>query len=408
MKNNVLLKVSACIVLLGIVSVFIGCEKLKFQIKLKTEPVVKVGILHSLSGYMSESEIPVMDAELMAIEEINSKGGVLGKKIEVVQEDGQSDPKTFGELARKMLTEDEVATIFGCWTSATRKEVKSVVEQDDIYGLLWYPLQYEGLEASPNIMYMGAAPNQQIVPAVEYCAENIGKRMFLIGSDYVFPKTANKIIKSLLVSLGGECVGEYYVAEDSSDFDYVVEQIKAMNPDVILNTVNGISNKALFSKLFEEGITSDVIPVMSFSVAEEEIEHIGLDIMEGHYVVWNYFQSIQTERNKMFVARFKNLYGNFRATEDPIEAGYIAVYMWAKACEKAGTFNVEDVRMAAKGLSFDAPEGTVTIDGENQHLSKRVRVGKISKEGFIKEIWKSEDVVKPDPYLSTYSWAKGL
>ncbi|MBR1911570.1 MAG: urea ABC transporter substrate-binding protein [Treponema sp.] len=381
---------------------FVGCRQLN------TEPTVKVGILHSLSGTLSESETAVRDAELMAIEEINEKGGVLGRKIEIVEGDGESNPKVFGDLARKMLTEDHVATIFGCWSSAARKEVRSVVEQEDIYGLLWYPLQYEGLEASPNIMYMGAAPNQQIVPAVEYCAEHFGKRMFLIGSDYIFPQTANRIINALLPTVGGECVGEYYAPLDSLDFVAAVEQIKAVKPDVILNTLNGKSNKAFFSQLQAEGLSADEIPVMSFSVAEEEAGYIGADLLEGHYAVWNYFQTLQTDRNKMFVARFKNRYGNFRATDDPVEAGYIAVYVWARACEKAGSFGVEDVRMAAKGLAFDAPEGTVTIDGENQHLSKWVRIGKINGNGLIDEVWKSSDVVKPDPYLSTYSWARGL
>lgn len=399
MKNKIY-KIMFCVMLF---SFFImGCSKLK------TEPVVKVGILHSLTGPLAESESAVRDAEFMAIEEINDNGGVLGKKIEIIEEDGKSNPKVFGELARKLLTEDKVATIFGCWTSDARKEVKTVVEQDDIYGLLWYPLQYEGFEASPNIMYTGAAPNQQIVPAVEYCIENIGKRVFLVGSDYVFPQTANKIIKAFLSNAGGECVGERYAMLDSSYFDDIVAEIKSAKPDVILNTLNGLSNKAFFSRLYEEGITADVIPVMSFSIAEEEVFSIGTEVMKGHYVVWSYFQTILTDRNKMFVARFKNRFGNFRATDDPIEAGYIAVHLWAKACEKAGTFDVETVRMAAKGLSFDAPEGTVTVDGENQHLMKRVRIGKINKNGLMDEVWKSEDVVKPDPYLSTCGWAKGL
>ncbi|MCR5762538.1 MAG: urea ABC transporter substrate-binding protein [Treponema sp.] len=387
----------------AVFSLFVmGCSRLK------NEATVKVGILHSLSGSLSESEVPISDAELMAIEEINEKGGVLGKKIEAVIEDGESDPKKFGDLARKLLLEDDAVTLFGCWSSAARKEVRSVVEQDDVYGLLWYPLQYEGFESSPNIMYVGAAPNQQIIPAVEYCAEHIGKRMFLVGSDYVFPQTAGKIIKAQLAFLGGECVGEYYAEVDSADFDGIVEQIKKSKPDVVLNTLNGVSNKAFFSIMHENGISSDVVPVMSFSVAEEEVDFIGVDSMLGNYVVWSYFQTVQTDRNKMFVARFKNRFGNFRATSDPVEAGYIAVYLWARACEKAGTFNVEDVRIAAKGLSFDAPEGTVSVDGENQHLSKRVRIGRINEKGLIDEVWRSSDTVKPDPYLSTYSWAKGL
>ena len=379
-----------------------GCKKKE------EESVIKVGILHSLTGVMAQSEQPVSEAEQMAIDEINAAGGVLGHKIEVVLRDGESSPEVFADKARQLLTEEKVVTIFGCWTSASRKAVKEVVEDPEIYGLLWYPLQYEGLEASPNIMYMGAAPNQQVVPAVEYCNKNFGHRMFLIGSDYVFPRTAGAIIKSYLPTVDGEAVGEVYVDMDCEDFTDVIEQIKAAKPDVILNTLNGVSNLPFFYQLKEAGITADKIPVMSFSISEEEVRFIGADLLKGHYVSWSYLQTISSMQNLSFVSRFKNLFGGESVIGDPMEAGYIAVYLWAAACEKAGTFNVEDVRMAAKGLSFDAPEGSVTIDGENQHLKKRVRVGRVNEEGLIDEMWRSPSVVKPDPYMSTYIWAKGL
>lgn len=379
-----------------------GCSKKK------EVSVVRVGILHSLTGAMAQSEIPVSEAEQMAIDEINASGGVLGKKIEVVLRDGESDPECFARKARQLLTEDKVATIFGCWTSASRKEVKRVLEEPDIFGLLWYPLQYEGLEASPNIMYMGAAPNQQVVPAVEFCYQNFGGRMFLIGSDYVFPRTAGSIIKAYLPVLGGECVGETYVDMECEDFYDVINQIKETKPDVIMNSLNGVSNMAFFNALRNAGISAEDIPVMSFSVSESEINYIGVDLLKGHYVAWSYLQTIASMQNLSFVSRFRNLLGGNGVIGDPMEAGYIAVYLWAAACEKAGTFDVEDVRMAAKGLSFDAPEGTVTIDGENQHLKKRVRVGRVNEAGQIDEVWRSNGVVKPDPYMSTYSWAKGL
>lgn len=367
---------------------------------------VKVGILHSLSGTMAISETPVHDAELLAIKEINAAGGVLGKQIKPIVEDGESDLTTFATKARKLLQEDKVATIFGCWTSASRKAVKPVVEE--LYGLLWYPVQYEGMEASPNIMYMGASPNQQVVPAVDYCAEHFGKRMFLVGSDYVFPRTANRIIKAQLAQLDGECLGETYTSMGHKDFSKIIGEIKHTKPDVILNTLNGDSNVAFFKQLTEAGITSDVIPVMSFSIAEEEAHIIGIDNLVGHLVAWNYYETTETDRNKEFVSDYKSAYGSDRFTGDPIEAGYIAVYMWAAACEKAESFDVEDVRMASKGLSFTAPEGTVTIDGANQHLYKQVRIGKINKSGLIDEIWATPSAVKPDPYLSTYAWARGL
>lgn len=304
------------------------------------------------------------------------------------------------------MQESKVSTVFGCWTSASRKAVKPVFEE--LYGLLWYPVQYEGMEASPNIMYMGASPNQQIVPAVDYCAEKIGKKMFLVGSDYVFPHTANKIIKAQLAQLDGECLGEEYVPMGESNFDSVVKKILEAKPDVIINSLNGDSNVAFFTTLAANGITSSVIPVMSFSIAEEEVAKMDLASLTGHLVSWNYYETTQTPSNEKFVSDYKTAYGEDRLTGDPIEAAYIAVYMWAAACEKAGSFDVEAVRVASKGLSFTAPEGTVTIDGGNQHLYKQVRIGKINDKGLIDEVWSTPSVIKPDPYLSTYPWARGL
>lgn len=372
----------------------------------KQEDIVKVGLLHSLSGTMSISETSVRDAELLAISEINGNGGVLGKQIVAVQADGASDPQVFSSEARRLIQNEKVVTVFGCWTSASRKAVKPVFEE--FYNLLWYPVQYEGMEASPNIMYMGASPNQQIVPAVDYCAQNFGKKMFLVGSDYVFPQTANKIIKAQLTQLGGECVGEEYVPLGDSDFSGIIAKIQKTKPNVILNTLNGDSNVSFFASLAKAGITSKTIPVMSFSIAEEEVAKMDLDNLAGHLVSWNYYETTQTPRNEKFVSDFKEKYGDDRMTGDPIEAAYIAVYMWAAACEKAGSFDVEAVRVASKGLSFTAPEGTVTIDGGNQHLYKQVRIGKINDKGLIDEVWATPSAVKPDPYLSTYPWARGL
>lgn len=378
----------------------VGCNGVK------KSATVKVGILHSLTGTMAISESPVHDSELLAISEINAAGGVLGKQIEAVIEDGESDPQVFAEKARKLLQDDNVATVFGCWTSASRKAVKPVFEE--LYGLLWYPVQYEGMEASPNIMYMGASPNQQIVPAIDYCAEQFGKKMFLVGSDYVFPRTANRIIKAQLAQMDGECVGEEYVPLGSGDFAGIVAQIKAAKPDVILNTLNGDSNVAFFYELSKNNITSSTIPVMSFSITEEEVAKMNVANLAGNLVSWNYYETTQTPRNEKFVSDYKHAYGEDRMTGDPIEAAYIAVYMWAAACEKAGSFDVEAVRVASKGLTFTAPEGTVTIDGGNQHLYKQVRIGKINEKGLIDEVWSTPSAIKPDPYLSTYPWARGL
>ncbi len=367
---------------------------------------IKVGILHSLSGTMAISEVSVKDAEMMAIDEINAAGGVLGKKIEPIIEDGASDWPKFAEKAKKLLQSDKVATVFGCWTSASRKAVLPVFEENN--GLLWYPVQYEGMEASPNIFYTGAAPNQQIVPAVEWLLKNKGTKFFLLGSDYVFPRTANKIIKAQLAAMGGELVAEEYTPLGHTDYSTIVNKIKAAKPDVVFNTLNGDSNVAFFKQLKDAGITSKDLTTCSVSVAEEEVRGIGAENMTGHLVSWNYYQTTDTPENAEFVKNYKAKYGADRVTDDPIEAAYDAVYLWSEAVKKAGSTDVDKVKEAAKGLEFKAPEGTVKIEGENQHLWKPVRIGEVQADGSIKEIWSTAEAVKPDPYLKSYDWAKGL
>lgn len=367
---------------------------------------VKVGILHSLSGTMAISETSLKDAELMAIDEINARGGVLGKRIVPVIEDGASDWPTFAEKARKLLERDKVATVFGCWTSASRKAVKPVFEQ--LHGLLWYPVQYEGLEDSPDIFYTGAAANQQLVPAVTWLLQQGKKRFFLLGSDYVFPRTANKIIKAQLQAMGGEVVGEEYTPLGHTEYATIINKIKAAKPDIVFNTLNGDSNVAFFKQLRDAGITAKDLPTISVSIAEEEIRGIGPENMAGHLAVWNYFQSTDTPENKEFVRKFKERYGQDRVTDDPIEAAYLAVHLWAKAVEKAGSFDVDKVREAARGLAYKAPEGPVKIDDKNQHLWKIVRIGEVQPDGQFKELWNSGQPVAPDPFLQGYSWAKGL
>jgi urea transport system substrate-binding protein len=367
---------------------------------------VEVGILHSLSGTMAISEVSLRDAELMAIDEINETGGVLGKQIKPIIEDGASDWPTFAEKARKLLQQDHVATVFGGWTSASRKAMLPVFEQNN--GLLWYPVQYEGMEQSPNIFYTGATTNQQIVPAVDWMLENVGKNIFLLGSDYVFPRTANKIVKAQLKEMGGTAVAEEYTPLGHTDYNTIINKIKTAKPDIIFNTLNGDSNVAFFKQLQDAGITAEDIPVLSVSVAEEEIRGIGANVLEGHYAAWNYFQTTDTPQNKTFVDNYKAMYGADRVTDDPIEAAYIAVHLWAEAVEKAGSFDVEKVKKASNGIEFDAPGGSVKIDGETQHIYKTVRIGEVLEDGQFKEVWNSGSAVKPDPYLKTYDWATGL
>ena len=367
---------------------------------------IKVGILHSLSGTMAISETSVRDAEVLAINEINAAGGVLGKQLVPVIEDGASSNATFSEKATKLLDSDGVACVFGCWTSASRKAVLPVFESKN--GLLWYPVQYEGMESSKNIFYVGAAPNQQIVPAVDYLAQNYGPRIFLVGSDYVFPRTANSVIKAQAAAKGYEIVGETYTPMGHTDYATIINKIRAAKPDFVFNTLNGDSNVSFFKQLKDSGITCDDVMTCSVSIAEEEVAGIGASYVEGHLVSWNYYQSTDTPQNEKFVKAYKAAYGETRVTDDPIEAGYDAVYLWKAAVEAAGSTNVDKVRAAAGGITFDAPEGTMTIDGDNQHMYKPVRIGRINADGLIDEVWSTGDPVKPDPYLKTYDWAAGL
>lgn len=365
---------------------------------------VKVGLLHSLTGSMAISEKSVRDAEVLAIKEINAAGGVNGKQIEYVEEDGASEPSTFATKAEKLIDSEGVSTIFGCWTSSSRKAVKPIVEE---YGsLLWYPVQYEGMESSSNIVYTGAAPNQQIVPAIDYLLDQGYKKFFLLGSDYVFPRTANMIINAQLEAKGAEAVGEEYADMDQTDFAAIISKIEAAKPDVIINTLNGTGNVSFFKQMSEKNYTSNDYMTMSFSIAEEEVATIGADILKGHMVSWNYYQTTDTEKNKEFVKAYKDAYGENRVTSDPAEAAYDAVYLWKAACEKADSFEPEDVIKAVESgeISFDAPEGTVTIQDDNHHLVKPVRIGQVGDDGLINEIY-ATDPVAPDPYLSTYDWA---
>ena len=333
---------------------------------------IKVGVLHSLSGTMSISETAVKDASLLAIDEINANGGVMGKQIEVVIEDGASDWPTFAGKARKLLQSDEVAVVFGGWTSASRKAMLPVFESNN--GLLFYPVQYEGLETSPNIFYTGATTNQQIVPAVEYLLEQGNTKFFLLGSDYVFPRTSNLIINKQLDAAGLEAVGEEYTPLGHTEYSTVIAKIRAADPDVVFNTLNGDSNVAFFKQLKDAGISTEDLPTVSVSVAEEEITGIGADNMMGHLVAWNYFQTTDTPENTKFVAAFKEKYGESRVTDDPIEAGYFGVYLWANAAEKAGSVDVAAIKEAAKGLQFQAPGGLNQSQG-GMCMSGVLRVG---------------------------------
>lgn len=367
---------------------------------------IRVGILHSLSGTMAISEVTVRDSELLAIDEINRAGGVLGKQIEPVVEDGASDWPTFAEKAQKLISEDRVAATFGGWTSASRKAMLPVFERNR--ALLFYPVQYEGLEQSPYIFYSGATTNQQIIPGLEYLKEQGARSLFLVGSDYVFPRTANKEIKAWARANDMEILGEEYTPLGHTEYGTLISKLQEARPDAVFNTLNGDSNVAFFKQLKGAGVSADDMPVMSVSVAEEEVAGIGPENVAGHPVAWNYYQTTDTPENRRFVAAFRAKYGDDRVTSDPMEAGYVQVHIWAMAVEKAGSTDPEKVKEAARGLTFEAPEGTVRVDDVNQHLYKTARIGVVEPDGQIREVWSSGRPIAPDPYLRSYDWASGL
>jgi urea transport system substrate-binding protein len=371
-------------------------------------PTIKVGLLNSLSGTMAISEVTVHNSIMMAIDEINAAGGVLGKQITPVSEDGASDWPTFAEKASKLITQDRVAAVFGCWTSASRKAVKPVFEKDK--ALLFYPVQYEGLEQSPYIFYTGATTNQQIVPGLDYL-KSIGKKsIYLVGSDYVFPRTANKIIKAYATANGMTVVGEDYAPLGSTEFSTIVNKVAASKADAVFNTLNGDSNVAFFKEYKSAGLTAATMPVLSVSIAEQEVKSIGTQYLAGQFTAWNYYQTTPGDTNAKFVAAYKAKFGADNPTSDPMEAAYTAVYLWKAMVEKAGSFDVAKVKAAADagGITFNAPEGLVTVDGATQHVYKTARIGKIGGDGLITEVWNSGQPIKPDPYLKAYPWAAGL
>ncbi|HUY87791.1 MAG TPA: transporter substrate-binding protein [Pirellulales bacterium] len=362
------------------------------------EPI-KVGVLHSLTGTMANSETVVVDATLFAIEEINAAGGVLGRPVKAVVADGRSHPATFAREAERLIAEERVCTVFGCWTSSARKTVKPVFERRD--HLLVYPVQYEGCETSPNIIYMGAAPNQQILPAIAWAVKTLGKRrFFLVGSDYVFPRTANAVIKDDLGRLGAEAAGEVYLPMGSLEVQSVVQNIVAAKPDMILNTVNGDSNTPLFRELRAAGVKPHETPMISFSVGEQELRSLNLADIEGDYAACTYFQAIDTLANTTFVDKFHETYPQ-RPTTDAMAAAYDGVKLWAQAVEEAQSLEPKKIRRAMLTLRFPGPGGEVRLDPDTQHCYKTPRIGRIRSDGQFEILWEAPAPVAPQPYPAT-------
>jgi urea transport system substrate-binding protein len=369
---------------------------------------ILVGILHSQTGAMAISEKSMIDAELLAIHEINARGGLLGREIKPIIRDGKSDWPTYARQARALIDDDHVSVIFGCWTSASRKNVLPVVEEKN--HLLIYPMAYEGLEQSPNIIYTGAAPNQQIIPAVKWSYDyRNARRFFLVGSDYVWPHSVNAIIKDQLNALGAELVGEEYIFFGSSNVRGVVREIVKAKPDVVLSAVVGDTNLPFYKELRAAGIRPEKTPVISFSIAEDELRNMPPDEVAGHYAAWNYFQSIDRPENHEFVKRFKMMYpkdpetGKERVTSDVMTAAYNSVWLWAHAVEDGNTEDVETVRRTIGRQSLDAPEGVVSVDPETRHTWRPVYLARMRRDGQFDVEWTSEKPIRPVPYPITRS-----
>ena len=378
----------------------------------QAQSTIKVGVLHSLSGTMAISETVLKDVALMAFEEINAKGGILGKKIEPIVVDPASNWPLFAEKARQLISQDKVAAVFGCWTSVSRKSVLPVFEE--LNGLLFYPVQYEGEELSKNVFYTGAAPNQQAIPAVEYLMSKEGgaaKRWVLLGTDYVYPRTTNKILRAFLIKKGVKesDIDEKYTPFGHSDYQTIVADIKkfaAGGKTAVISTINGDSNVPFYKELGNQGLKATDVPVVAFSVGEEELRGVDTKPLVGHLAAWNYFMSVKNPTNDEFkkkwaaYAKAKKLPGADKPlTNDPMEATYIGIYMWKQAVEKAKTTDTDKVIAAMAGQTFKAPSGFMAkMDERNHHLHKPVLIGEVKADGQFNVVWKTAGPVRAAPW----------
>ena len=366
-----------------------------------TDTTVTVGQLHSATGTMAISETGSIRAERLAIDQINASGGILGRQIKVIQEDGASDWPTFAEKAKKLLENDHVATVFGCWTSASCKAVLPVFEKDN--GLLYYPTFYEGLEQSKNVFYTGQEATQQVLASLNWFSkEKKAKTFYLVGSDYIWPRTSNKIARKHIENvLHGEVVGEEYYPLGNTQFGSLINKIKLKKPDVIFSDVVGGSNVAFYKQLKAAGVTGDKQLLLTISTTEDELLGIGGENFEGFYSCMKYFQSLDNDANKKFVAAFKAKYGNDAVIGDVTQAGYLGPWLWKFGVEKAGSFDVDKIVAASPGIEFkDAPEGYVKIH-PNHHLWSNTLIGQGQRDGQFKVVYKS-DLIEPNPFPKGY------
>jgi urea transport system substrate-binding protein len=406
MKRREFLKVSAA----GVIAAASG---LSFPAIAAKKASIKVGILHSLSGTMAISETALKDVDLMTIAEINAAGGVDGRVIEPVVVDPASNWPLFAEKARQLIAEDEVAAIFGCWTSVSRKSVLPVL--DELNGLLFYPVQFEGQEENKHVVYTGAAPNQQAIPAAEYLMSQEGggaKRFFLLGTDYVYPRTTNAILRGFLHAKGVKDseIAEVYTPFGFSNYQNIVADIKkfaSSGPTCVISTINGDSNVPFYKEMANQGIKATDIPVVGFSIAEQELAGMDTAPLVGYLTAWNYYESLKNPRNTQFVNAWKAWVKakglkDHPVTDDPMEASYIGIHMWKQAVEQAKSIKVDEVRKALVGQKFAAPDGYTVEVLPNQYLSKPVYIGQVRDNGQFDVVWKSKGLVPGEawsPYI---------
>ncbi|EAR61339.1 urea ABC transporter substrate-binding protein [Neptuniibacter caesariensis] len=394
------------------IALSMGATVMSFN-AMAAEDTIKVGVLHSLSGTMAISETTLKDTVLMMIEEQNKKGGLLGKKLEPVVVDPASNWPLFAEKTRELITKEGVDVIFGCWTSVSRKSVLPVIEE--LNGLMFYPVQYEGEESSKNVFYTGAAPNQQAVPAVDYLMNELGvERWVLAGTDYVYPRTTNKILEAYLKSKGvaEEDIMINYTPFGHSDWQSIVSDVKkfgsAGKKTAVVSTINGDANVPFYKELGNQGISSEDIPVVAFSVGEEELSGIDTKPLVGHLAAWNYFQSVDNEANEEFIEKWKAYTSDERVTNDPMEATYIGFNMWANAVTQAGTTEVDAVGQAMIGQKSPNLTGGMAVMNKNHHLSKPVLIGEIQGDGQFEVVWETESIVMGDAWSDYLPGSKDL
>ena len=401
----------------------LGCERLSKTIGVLTNPketkeTIKLGILHSQTGSMGMNEMSLRHSEVLAIEEINNSGEFPKTEFVPVVRDGRSKSDHFRRRVRDLIDVEKVDVIFGCWTSLHRKAViDEMANPTDLFRpdgfvagnsanrhepLLFYPLQYEGFEANRNVFYFGSTPNQQILPAIDwFLSDQGGKRqkIYLIGSDYLFPRMANYIVKKYLESRDVEVVDEVYLPLGHNDFGDAILKIREKSPDLILSTINGDSNRPFYEQLYKSGIRAESVPVLATSVAEDELRRIPPEFVQGHYAAWSYFQSLDTPESKAFVKSFKKNFGLDRVVDDPMEAAYTQVMVWKEAYKRANSSDPLKIReVLEKGMEFDAPGGRIKVDPKTHHMYKKFRLGQIQLDRQFKIIYESKDLISPDPF----------